>query len=103
MNPKKKINITYDEFKKYIEKIIANEEYIDKLSALDINIWEHLTYSELCVRLLEKLVDDEDAGWISWWLWENEMGKGELQVFDKNDKEIPSQTIKDLWNLITTE
>ena len=97
-----KNELTFKEFKHFMNEIIKNEKYIDECARLNVNIFEELTYSDLAVKLLQKLTNDKNE-WISWWIWEKNQGTDEnIKAFDETDNEIPSKTIKDLWNLIQT-
>ena len=52
------------------------------------------------VNLLKETLGDS-SDWIGWWLYEKDWGKKEgLSAFDKNNKELPSTTVEDLYNLI---
>jgi hypothetical protein len=58
-------------------------------------------YSDILLELLKLLVNDE-ADWISWYVYEKNWGKEKkLTCYDKNNKKLPSNTLKDLYNLIT--
>lgn len=63
------------------------------------------------IKLLEYIFDDEDTGWIEYWIWELDFGErnsklkyGEraLTVYAEDGVEIPLESIEDLYNLLTS-
>ena len=56
-------------------------------------------YEELVVRSLEFGMNDKDR-WISYWIYDCEMGKEDMNVKDRNGKKIPTKTLTNLYNLI---
>lgn len=53
-----------------------------------------LFYKTLVLLFNEDGVDD-----ISWWMYEKS-GNPELKMWDESGKEIPTDTVEDLWNLV---
>ena len=57
--------------------------------------YEHILFDEVLGLLFqEEAVDD-----INWWLYEKD-GRPDYKMCDKDGKEIPTETIEDLWNII---
>ena len=58
----------------------------------------------LLTKTLEIAVGDSGKdSWISYWLYENDCGKGSCQVNEKDGTEVPIKTIEDLWNIINNK
>ena len=53
----------------------------------------------LISMLINSNFDEEGQDWINWWLYEKSENP-ELKAWDAEDKEIPTETIDDLWNLV---
>ena len=54
------------------------------------------------IDLLEKYLNIENE-WISWWVFDTDMGKGGARVEDvKTSKVDDLKTLKDLYNFLTT-
>jgi len=52
------------------------------------------------VSLLENVMNDKDQ-WISYWLWELDMGsRSDLMATYENGDTIPLSTVEDLYNLL---
>lgn len=90
----------------YFKELIKNHQHwfaslnkLDKiLNCVSIES-EPIGYgSELFDKLLNALFDEDGVDQISWWLCEKSINPS-LKIY-KDDKEIPSETIEDLWNLV---
>lgn len=97
--------MTKEKFIKYMTELVAIKSSIDKLNKAvkdfepDFNYLSFGRIETLIVKVLEIAMDDK-AQWISWWLYENECGKGKMQAYNTKHKLIPSKTINNLYNLI---
>ena len=56
-------------------------------------------YETLVVESLEFGMNDKDR-WISYWIYDCDMGKEDRQVTSKDGKKIPIKTLTNLYNLI---
>lgn len=96
--------ITKEEF---IELITKHKEWnnkIDEISEiLDIpTIFESkwVTYTdELFNKTLKLLFNEGEIDDIYWWMYERSENP-DLKMWDESGKEIPMNTVEDLWNLI---
>ena len=99
--------ISYDEFERYLlvlKKELDKEEKVNDTlicsGLLERGWWLNLTDGKLLdtyVNMLENLVKDENS-FISWFVWENDFGKKELDIDGKKIK-----TIKQLYNILVKE
>ena len=96
--------ITKEEF---IDLILKQQEWsnrIDKISeALNIPTLFESDWVEYASVLFEKTLDllfnEDGVDDIYWWMYEKS-GNPELKICDENGKEIPTDTVEDLWNLV---
>lgn len=96
--------ITKEEF---IDLILKQHEWsnrIDKISeALNIPTLFESDWVEYASVLFEKTLDllfnEDGVDDIYWWMYEKS-GNPELKIWDENGKEIPTDTVEDLWNLV---
>lgn len=97
--------ITKEKFIETINNIVKlNKEY-DRWDDFGINLWElpiGVLMSEIIDASYTWAFTEEGIDWISWWLYERESfyGGEPNKVFDENNKEIPSETVEDLWELV---
>lgn len=96
--------ITKEEF---IDLILKQQEWsnrIDEVSeALDVptlfeSDWVEYT-SILFDKTLNLLFNENGVDDINWWMYEKS-GNSELKMWDESGKEIPTDTVEDLWNLV---
>ena len=96
--------ITKEEF---IDLILKQQEWsnrVDEVSeALNIptlfeSDWVEYT-SILFTKTLNLLFNEDGVDDISWWMYEKS-GNPEFKMWDENEKEIPTDTVEDLWNLV---
>ena len=96
--------ITKEEF---IDLILKQQEWsnrVDEVSkALNVptlfeSDWVEYT-SILFAKTLNLLFNEDGVDDISWWMYEKS-GNPEFKMWDENEKEIPTDTIEDLWNLV---
>ena len=59
-------------------------------------------YETLVVRSLEFAMNDTSQ-WISYWLYDCNCGRSPMKVTDKNRKNVPMKTIKDLYKCIVNK
>ena len=98
----------YKEFKKVMDNLISIKKDEDNLNKAfrkfcpDFNFICFSRQEELIVDLIKMLMGDEDD-WIGYWLYELDCGKEAKKnsVQDKDGKNIPIKTLRDLYNIIT--
>lgn len=95
--------INQELFNTIISEVINFNEKVDN--------WEELVgpgiFETSMVQSSWKIIDfliltnfnEEGQDWINWWLYEKSENP-ELKALDAEDKEIPTETIDDLWNLV---
>lgn len=96
--------LEYEDFEKYMLEIKSQQEKEHALDNALYNISPDFGgFSsgtlDLIVELLKRLMLDEED-WIGYYIWESEWGTKFPYVWDENNKEIPLQTLKDLYNII---
>lgn len=99
--------MTKSKFIKYMDVLIdkykrLNQMY-DAVEEITGAVPERLietTNIQFAIDMLAEWVGDID-GWIDWFINEKECGKKkEMLVRDKDNNVLPSETSKDIWNLI---
>ena len=97
--------ITKENFIYIINKHQKQNELLDELERCGFDIYETQVIEFGFImfdKVLKSNFNDEGIDWINWWLYErdnkwcSEIGK----VWDENGKEIPTETIEDLWNIV---
>ena len=96
--------ITKEEFIDLISKQQEWYNRIDEVSkVLNVPTLLECDWVEYTIILFNKTLDllfnsygIED---IDWWMYQKSINP-ELKMWDQNGKEIPTETIEDLWNLI---
>jgi hypothetical protein len=87
----------------YIEERNNVEEGVDKIfpsSYVSVELGGNLL--DCYIDLLEKYLNIENE-WISWWVFDTDMGKSGTRVEDvKTSKVDDLKTLKDLYNFLTT-
>lgn len=95
--------ITKEEFIKLISEQKKWDDRLDEVgkalncNPLDMDWVEH--GARLFDFTLNILFEEEGVDDITWWLWEKN-GSSEMKMWDKDGKEIPTETIEDLWNIV---
>lgn len=91
-----------EEFIELIKDYQKNREHIDTISNIFPNFWE-LNCVDYGNTMFEKLLNvyfkEESVDWIYWWLFEKD-GNPEYKAWDKDNNEIPTETIEDLWDIV---
>ena len=96
--------ITKEEF---IDLILKQQEWynrIDEVSeALSVPTLFESDWVEYAAILFDKTLDflfnEDGVDDIYWWMYEKS-GNPEFKMWDENEKEIPTDTVEDLWNLV---
>lgn len=96
--------ITKEEF---IDLILKQQEWsnrIDEVSeALNVPTLFESDWIEYTATLFDKtinfLFNEDGVDDIYWWMYEKS-GNSELKMWDASGKEIPTDTVEDLWNLV---
>ena len=107
------MNIKFDEFKRYMEHIVAFEEFGDKLSEATSDYNKKTKdYSGFAVpsttfdtvTLLERVTNDTSS-WISYWVYELDCGRKhkDYTITEPDGTTIKLATIEDLWKLLKSE
>ena len=55
--------------------------------------------TQLFDRTISFLFKEEAQDDISWWLWEKD-GRSDMKMWDASGREIPTETIEDLWEIV---
>lgn len=91
---------------KFVKLIKDYQEWSEKINkvcdVLGINVFEAewIEYtSVLFDNTLHLIFEDEGVDFINWWLFERD-GNPELKAWDENEKEIPLDTVEDLWEFV---
>ena len=88
------------DMEKLIKAVKADNEKSDKLYDYcggTVESW----CMELVADLMDRIYSPKD-NWISWWIWETDMGKSKMKAgYDGKTKII--KTVEDLWWLICEE
>lgn len=96
--------ITKEEFIDLISKQQEWSNRIDEVSeVLNTPTLFECDWVEYAATLFDKtldlLFDTEGTDNINWWMYEKSEDPGP-KMWDRNGKEIPTDTIEDLWNLV---
>ena len=96
--------LEFEDFEKYMLEIkdqIDKERKLDEaLREMSPNFGGFSTNSiTLEIELLKRLMLDEED-WIGYYIWESDWGKTFSCVWDEEGKEIPLETLQDLYNII---
>lgn len=96
--------ITEEEFKELITDYQKWDKRIDEVSSIlkspDLYEADWISYtSKLFDNTLKLVFNKYAVDDISWWIWEKSFNP-DLKMWDKDDNEIPTETIDDLWNIV---
>jgi len=98
--------MTKETFIKLMTELVSIKKAEDKLNRAikkfepELSFLSFGRYETLVVRSLEFGMNDE-RGWISYWIYDCDMGKNEGRVTDKKGKKMPTKTLSNLYDLIT--
>jgi len=96
------------EFIKLMKELVSIKKAEDNLNTAikkfepDISRIYFGRYETLVVKSLEFGMKDEH-NWISYWIYECDMGKKDQKVTDKKGKKIPIKTLSNLYDLINNK
>lgn len=95
--------IGVEQFKEAIELYQKHEELMDDFEKLFPGGFYESKFAD-CFWRMQDLVfktnfNENGLDWINWWLYEKD-GNSELKAYEKNETEIPTETIEDLWDLV---
>lgn len=97
-----------EQFIEIMTELVSIKEDMDSVNKAfrkldpDFNFFSLGRAETLIVKTLALSVGDtEKDSWISYWLYENDCGKGTCLVTEKDGTNVPIKTIEDLWNIIT--
>ena len=94
-----------EQFIELIKQHQEQSECLDKIEQYGFYLWENpiIEFGFIMFdKVLKSNFNDKGIDWINWWLYErdnewcSEIGK----AWDENNKEIPTETIEDLWNIV---
>ena len=92
---------------KFIDLILKQQEWsnrVDKVSeVLNVPTLFESDWVEYAAILFDKTLDflfnEDGVDDIYWWMYEKS-GNPEFKMWNENGKEIPTDTVEDLWNLV---
>lgn len=96
--------ITKEQFIEAINNHKNFSNFIDNASnVLDLPTLFDSNFTKYTYKLFDIFIESHfnDYGIedINWWLYEKDGNPG-LKMFSKNDEEIPTETVDDLWNIV---
>lgn len=95
--------ITKEEFTKLIsDNVTHNKRIYEVESVLKWHVfdWDLVEYGNLLFDLILGILFEKEAvNNISWWVFERRFDP-DLKILDKDGKEMPTETIEDLWNIV---
>lgn len=98
--------MTKEEFIGLIQSAQNFEKEVQVWEDFGINLYEKRPLADMAWRLFDSSINilftTDGVDWINWWMFERFSildGKPH-KAFDRDDKEIPTETIDDLWNII---
>ena len=90
----------------FITLINEHKKWDDRITqvcdVLKTNIFDSdwIGYGSLLFeRTISFLFTEEAQDDIFWWLWEKN-GRSDMKMWDASGKEIPTETIEDLWEIV---
>ena len=94
--------LTKEQFIDLIDRYHKNNEFLDKVEELfpyfyELDVVDFGYY--MFDRVIEAYFLEEGVEWVFWWLFDKD-GDPEMKAFDKDEKEIPTETVDDLWNIV---
>lgn len=82
------------------------DKQVQDLSDITKMFWFDLPLVEYSQKLFNHILkicfNDFAIDMITWWLFERDSENPNPQMFDKDDKPIPTNTIEDLWEIVRT-
>ena len=96
--------ITKEEFTDLILKQQEWSNRVDEVSeALNVSTLFESDWVEYASVLFDKtlnlLFNEDGVDDIYWWMYEKS-GNPKLKMWDQNGRDIPTDTVEDLWNLV---
>lgn len=96
--------ISKEEFNKLIEDHIHWSNRIDEVSkVLNFTSLFECDWIDYAAQLFENTINmlftNDGIDTINWWIYDKR-GRSDFKMWDKDDNEIPTETIDDLWNII---
>ena len=109
----KNLNITFEEFKRHMGDIVRAMKFQEDL--IELTCTYSMASRDECELMLPMLVDNvvdllttatkDDDEWISYWLFDLDCGRAykDGMILAKDGSVIKLATIKDLWNILSSE
>ena len=95
--------ISKEEFIKLINDYKKWDDRITQICGLlkvDIFTADWIEYSSVLFEdTISFLFTEEAQEDIFWWLWEKD-GRSDMKMWDADGKEIPTETVEDLWEIV---
>lgn len=93
--------ISYDKFKRYIERIRREWDYIDDCEKVGFNIYQYTYGIDCTVELLEYIFNDKER-WLSQWVFETNFGRDDELKTTINKNATPIRTIKEIYDFLVS-
>ena len=90
-------------FKKIVETLRDASDRIDQLYKLKVDLIDFTDpYNGVIHQLIEEIYGEEGVDWWSWFCYEKDFGRGEVEAWDKDGNKI-CYDIESLHRLLETE
>jgi len=90
----------FEDFKKLLNKIEKQEKVIDDLYKRKIDLLNFVDpYNDIVRDLVTEIYGKDGYDWISWFVYDNEMGKRKFEAWDE-DGNVICQDLKGLWEYL---
>lgn len=89
-----------EDFKKLIQTLKEADTQIDDAYKAKIDLIDFVdVYHGVITLLLKEIYGEEGEDYLSWWLYENDFGRGGLEAYDEDGKQI-LRTEEELWEFL---
>ena len=92
-----------ERFKKIVETLRDSSDMMDQLYKLKVDLIDFTDpYNLVIHQLIEEIYGKEGEDWWSWFCYEKDFGRGEVEAWDKDGNKI-CYDIESLHRLLETE
>lgn len=84
------------EFIDYINILKEELSWQEEFQKIGFDVFGHINATDIMISLLEFAINDKSEG-VSWWVYEKEFGKCDVEAYDADGNVIPTNTAEELY------